>query len=484
MKEKNRRMYVYVWALCFLYVLPIIIANRYIYDDTQRVFYHSAGWALDGRPLMELLFELICNANTFIYDVFPLPLLLSVTAFSVISVKWSEKFYEADGAVKAIVSFLPFSMPFFLSNLSYRFDCIGFTLSVVILMLPFMYRREKIWQNLLISSGCILASMCFYQPSVGLYIALALLVAYFAFIREEKFVERLLTDAGATVIGTVIYKAVIATIFVDKLDWRANANRLVSSQNDMKLILVHVSRVARLIAEYFISAGARQLALYVVIRGFGGVVLWLLLKGLSRTKQLWGLILYCILPEFLCTASILPMLALATPYAHPRQQTGLMIIMFLLAFCVVTIWKHYPRTALCLGILVILSQFSFSYAYGNLLRTQKEYEESTVHDIMRDIDDAGIRGTAEIAVWNEIPYSPVVESTCELMPIFREIVPPGLDNDGMLGGAIINHYSRNRLNFVELTDEAKEFMETNEPFSKNSIYELYVDGRRIYVRFP
>ena len=35
----------------FLYVLPIILANRYYNDDLSRALYGLTGWNGDGRPI-------------------------------------------------------------------------------------------------------------------------------------------------------------------------------------------------------------------------------------------------------------------------------------------------------------------------------------------------------------------------------------------------------------------------------------------------
>ncbi|MCR5590618.1 MAG: glucosyltransferase domain-containing protein [Lachnospiraceae bacterium] len=483
MKDNREKTYLYVWVMCFLYVLPLIIANRYVYDDTQRVFYHTAGWALDGRPLTELLMKLLCDANNFIYDIFPLPLILSVTAYTIAAVKWTEKYFSSSMAVNIIASFLPLSMPFFLSNLSYRFDCAGFTASVILLMLPFILRGNIRWKNFLISFICVIASMCFYQPTVGLFIGLSLLVAFIAFTEGEKFISDLVSDALAFAAGCVIYKLVISEIFVDKQDWRADANSLVASSADIARIGAKIKRLLLLCEKFARSVGIRQFIIYALIWILGGIVLFMLMKEKKPVLRIATAAIYCVLPAVLFFASIMPMMALSASYAVPRQQSELMILMFLLAYCLAVLSKKYPRTAAVLGFVAVLFHFSFSYAYGNLMKVQKEYEGKIVYEMLDEIDALGNDEADEISVWNEMPYSPVVERTCELMPIYADMVPGGFDGDGMLGGAIINHYSRKTWSIVDISEKDREFMDANEPFAACDIYEIYLNGNRICVRF-
>ncbi|MCR5687015.1 MAG: glucosyltransferase domain-containing protein [Lachnospiraceae bacterium] len=479
----RRKTYICVWILCFLYVLPLIIANRYVYDDTQRVFYHTAGWALDGRPLTELLIKLLCGANQFIYDIFPLPLLLSVTAYAAVSVRWCEDYFLRFGATAVITAFLPFSMPLFLANLSYRFDCIGFTASVVLLMIPFIYRKNVWWKGILAGIACVLASMCFYQPTVGLFAGLAVLTAYGSYLRKEQFLKRLAGDAASFVSGTAVYKLVVSEIFVDRQDWRADAKNFALSSDMIGNAGLKIKLILQLLERFARSVGARQLLLYAAIWILGGIAVIYCLKERKRAQAAIGIAAFCVLPVLLPLAAVLPMMALSASYALPRQQTALMAVMFLLAGCLAAASQRFPRAALCLGVLTVLFHFSFSYAYGNLMREQKEYEEMIVYGIICDIDDNVSSEIDNIAVEGEIPFSPVVESTCRIMPVFADMVPEGFDGDGMLGGAIINHYSRDIFSIVDITVADRQFMDENEPFAKSREYELYLNGGRICVRF-
>ncbi len=475
------KIYVWVWILCFLYVMPIIIANRYYFDDTQRVLYHDTGWVLDGRPLTEYITRLICGMRTGVYDVFPLPLLLAITIYTVVSVNWTYKKYEVDDLVGVFTSFLPFSTPFLLSNLSYRFDCFGMVASIVVLMIPFLIDDLTGWKRVTTGICMILLSMCFYQPTVGLYAGLAILVAIAGRIKHERYINDLLCDIVSFVVGTVLYKYVIASLLVDKTGWRAQANSLVTLQSMPSRVMINVREVVDLVIMYLKSAGMKQLMLYALI--FFASIVALVIQMRKDGEVSWiDLSLFCVLPILAFVVSIMPMAVLSDSYAQSRRQTGLVIILFIICIQIAVIFKLWPRNALVLGAIVALFQFSFSYAYGNMLRTQKEYEQMVVWNINDDLNHAEDR-ICEMVIEGNMPYSPVVKSTADMLPILYDMIPAGVDNDGMLCGAIINHYSLTEIEIMDISQEDKEYMQDNDPNIDNDVYALFFKGSKACLRF-
>ena len=65
-----------------VYVLPILLADRYYQEDLARSLYGATGWAGDGRPLTEWLMELLAGGGTTVVDLSPLPMLLGLAALA------------------------------------------------------------------------------------------------------------------------------------------------------------------------------------------------------------------------------------------------------------------------------------------------------------------------------------------------------------------------------------------------------------------
>ena len=126
-KMQNRDKIVFrgLLILNLVYVLPIIIANRYYNDDLPRSLYGATRWNGDGRPLVEVIIKILCM-NTTINSIAPLPLILGVLFFSyVLSMYIKQYFGETyHDYIKILGSFFVIANPFMLANLSYHYDSV------------------------------------------------------------------------------------------------------------------------------------------------------------------------------------------------------------------------------------------------------------------------------------------------------------------------------------------------------------------------
>ncbi len=470
--------------LGILYVLPIILANRYYHDDVPEVIFLSPVWMGDGRPLTDLVIRLLCGANNYIYDMFPLTIILTVVVIMFMSTKWAEVFYECDSPISIIVTFLPLSMGFFLSNLSYRFDCIGYAMSIAFLMLPFLIEYKVTGKKLILNTLCVLASMCFYQGTVGMYIGLVIIVIFIKCIRNEKPFEDVISQALSVITAAVLYKIVIASIFVDNKGWRSDAASFGSIRDIPSRVVSKIYDILMFIWLYLRSLGAREFALYLLILLLGAVATYLFLSGRSRITRILIVLFYCALIPLVFLASVLPVSILDYNSAAAQHLPQLMSLMFVISVNLVMISRKWPRLALVLGLLIVLFRFSFSYAYGNILRVQKEYADFTAQSIVRDIEELDNGSIEEIVIEGEMPYSPIAKNLFGPMPILREMIPAGIDNDGMLNGALINHYYPRMLDFIGKDQRAiRHESSSGTPVISNLVYDIYLEKTRVYVRF-
>ena len=264
-KQNERKIWIGALIMGLLYVLPIILANRFYYDDVPEVLYLSPVWFGDGRPLTDLLIRLLCGANNYIYDMFPLILMLAVAVIMLVSAAWTRKYYDADGYIGIIVTFLPLSMAFFLTNLSYRFDCIGFTMAIVFVIVPFLIDVNGKWKKLVLNIMCILVSMCFYQAVVGLYIGLTGIVVFLKCFKDGNPFEDVIMRAISTVTAALFYKFAIALLLVDNEGWRGNAQSFGPASSTPALMYSNISKIVMRIWMHLKGLGARQLLIYFII---------------------------------------------------------------------------------------------------------------------------------------------------------------------------------------------------------------------------
>ena len=127
-----------------IYILPLLLANRPCYDDIPRSLYGITGWNNDARPLTEKLVSWLCG-GTPLSNISPLPLLLSVLILAYTLTMYAKRHLAgAEQTFPAFVTgFLVMANPFFLSNLSYQFDCVTMVLALCATILPYVVPERK-----------------------------------------------------------------------------------------------------------------------------------------------------------------------------------------------------------------------------------------------------------------------------------------------------------------------------------------------------
>ncbi|HTK00631.1 MAG TPA: glucosyltransferase domain-containing protein, partial [Bordetella sp.] len=127
----RRHVFIAALLLYALVIWPIIHADRFYIDDLGRARSGYLGWTSDGRPLSNLVVETL-NLGAPISDLSPLPQLLALLLLAYLAVTLARKF-EIPGAWRAPLILAPLAAnPFFLENLSYKFDVLPMTLATAL----------------------------------------------------------------------------------------------------------------------------------------------------------------------------------------------------------------------------------------------------------------------------------------------------------------------------------------------------------------
>lgn len=200
--KRDRRFTITLLSLCIIYIMPIILADRYYIDDLGRSQWGYSSWSTNGRPLADFLMILLGFGGENIVDVSPFTLVISVLVF-VFSAYYYFKsnFTDTSPTFSAIIFFFAFSNPFFLENLSYKFDSLPMTMALSLLMFAFvkMGSKTKSW---LLSIFMIIASLCLYQAAIGFFVCLAVM----------EFIKQYIKATHYPINAASIYKCTLARI--------------------------------------------------------------------------------------------------------------------------------------------------------------------------------------------------------------------------------------------------------------------------------
>lgn len=172
----DRRRFGALAAGGLLYVLPILLADRYYQDDLARSLYGATGWAGDGRPMTEWIMQLLAGGEVTIANLTPLPMLLGLAALAYGLTIYAKQAFPAlrNSWAATLALGLVLAHPFAMANLSYQFDCLTMLLALALCFV--LYALPAGWGGLRLAlAGAVdaLLVMNLYQPASGMFVVLA-----------------------------------------------------------------------------------------------------------------------------------------------------------------------------------------------------------------------------------------------------------------------------------------------------------------------
>jgi len=233
---KNNKTYILsIIILSILYVLPIVLANTHYVDDLNRTV-AGYNWDHDGRFVSSKIMHLLSFQKEVVYSLYPFSNMISAVILALSGFIISYSVGVRNKLMLFIGSFLLLTCPFLLEILSYRFDCIPISLSILCIAVPFLfYNNKKIF--FAVSIIGVFLSLGLYQTSALSYcIILCFLLAKDVWNDQFKTaIISLLTAAASFVIGFFSYKVVLKLLDLNLLkDRRAD---FIFTDDNLKMLL-------------------------------------------------------------------------------------------------------------------------------------------------------------------------------------------------------------------------------------------------------
>lgn len=490
LNQKYLRFFYALTLLYGIYILPILLADRYYQDDLTRSLRGVTGWKNDARPLTEWIMKWLCGGVP-IGDISPLPLLLSIVFLSYILTLYCRRNLPDAGTIYPFlyVGLTVIANPFMLSTFSYKYDCVTMIIALCAAFVPYLLPDRLAPFKVFCFSGTMcMVILVMYQPCSGVYICLCMLELMFMILSSSIDLSRLVMRACALCASVLLYFFIIMKHYIPDSGWQPQAYRfaLGSDVDLLSAIMQNYNSFTVLVHDYTAGVPTPLLILYA-LTGIGGilVVITTLLKGNDGRKLLRILYILC-LPALVLTGCLLPLLVLRPTFFTMSCHT-------LIALCGFGTWagimvcflsQKLGRLTLLLFIPCILFGFTFSYTYGNASKSQKQYEEYMAYHIVHDIETLNADGRClYLTVEGGMPCSKEVSMLCDKYPLYRQLVPVYINNSSYLGGALLSHYMQEEPEFADLTDEDVDLIAAGSPVINNAIYSCYVNGDKLIIYF-
>ena len=501
MPRWNQPLFLAALVLNSIVAYCILHADRLYVDDLGRVHSGYTGWTGDGRPLTTLIMQSL-NMGTPLTDLTPLPQILAVILLSWCAVMVARKFEIRDTAAAMMATFPLGASPFFLENLSYKFDVLtmvlALTLSIVtVCEIPWRGRRMG-WGVL-----CLLGTLCLYQPSLNAFLVFSVLEFLYLMWHDAApglLLRQALSRLAQAVLAMIPYK-IIANVILHNV--YASYHAALLGPGQWSALSDNVLSYWELIREGLSQTSSWTLRAALVV----GLLLALAF-GLRYAARAWRscgtagrigrLALALLVPGALVLSSMGPLLLLSEAVIEPRVMVGIgaLISASLVLLCIA--WREFVRWPRVrrygLWALLVLPSYSLllvAAVYGNAMLAQDRYEHRISASLADDFVNINQRYAArgvklEHYILNGTAgYPPVLDLTMKKYPFMRRLVPIYLTEGWGWVRDLLGQYDvRQTMDTLPggLSDAISHKCD-NPPVRITANYQLYVVDSSVVVSF-
>lgn len=477
-------------AFCFIFILPLIIANVPYMDDNTRMDNGVGYWEIEGRPITTLLFKIL---NFSIYDIAniaPLPLIVGVI-FVIFSINYAT---DKMSAKKTLFNIIPFVFiicnPFFMQNMSYQFDSVGHLFSVGFIVFSLFYQNDKNkYKKHIIPIIFIVLACGSYQPTSNLYIALYCVIFLFDLnkITNENATQNITRYFLYYIIGCIVYYSLYYIGFSYFFTEISNRNHMISINELFLSYQISFSEFLNLflLLDYGLTGILIKTSLFLIIINVF-IKVYFIHKNESNTMDKIIKISFTLLIPIILFLSLWgPFILLKELFFNPRDFPS--VGAFFMAFCFSFIYMDYKNIFKTINLcLISIYMIGFSFMYGNALHYDNNYKQYVYDSIARDIEiHLNEIKDRKIQVYGQNATSSYIYHATQINPFIRILVFPENTNFvkkynlsarniyNVIGGVIDDDYN-------EWTNICKNKIK---PLVENRNYDLFLFEDHLSVWF-
>ncbi|MEY2114916.1 MULTISPECIES: glucosyltransferase domain-containing protein [Rhodanobacter] len=448
-RRVGRDVFVILLALYVLILYPILRANRYYMDDLKRALIGHTGWDSNGRPLTTLLMKLLQCYDSALVDLSPLTQIGAVVVLAWAGAMIARRYAIRSPWVAALVAFPLGAQPFYLENLSYKFDALSMSMAMLLALLPLIALRDNRngwWWGVL----AIFASLCFYQAAINAYLIFVLLEVVLAQLHGEelrRWTRQLLARVGQVGLAMLVYQVLVG---IHIHGWVKQKAERIHGLHDLPLIKDNIVDFYGFIGSSFNRHWWMYFAPVLVLLALFPVAIGLrYARRVRHAHPAWvGAMLFVTafalpLAALLCVAG--PMLVLLKPEIEPRVLVGvgaLLAAALIVMQAALRQWHRSVRWVVAVAGMLALGMCAIASVYGNAMGEQKNYEERIAARLADDLAELGAAGPLRgYLLDGTVGYAPPVAHVVEQFPLVRALVPIYLSVDDMFASHnFLNYY--------------------------------------------
>lgn len=425
--KQNKKIFIIIFAVyCFAFV-AIWRANFYYADDVGRSVI-GYGWTSDfGRYSSSALQFFLLNMNLKLVDLSPYTQVfaLLLTAFSsfILIYLFTEREKKPSFPTILASAFLGLC-PYTIACFVYKFDAPCMALALFATVFPFLFYFSKRSTFFGASLICLLIMWTSYQAYSGVYVVMAIAMAFKSILDKEIFKEvlkRTLFAAFSFFVVVILYKICFPDV---------NGYRSIEMFSFAKLIPGFLGNLFAVLGLIWASFNAFWKILTILF--FGVYLISFLAVEDSWKKKLRNFLfgLGCLF--LFVIFSFGAFLLLKEDYFPIRSFCGISV-----AFTVLGLFtarnmsglkiKPYFSAILAAPMALLLYQFFvFEVAFGNVLSDQWRYSsfriEALADDLAELFPDKAEQQNTQLQIQGDIGFSAITAHVATEYPIINELI--------------------------------------------------------------
>ena len=429
----DSRVFLVLLGLYAFIIFPILRADQYYNDDLKRALIGHGSWDATGRPLTTLLMRMLQAYDPAMVDISPLTQMGAIAILAWTGVLIARRYAFTSPWMASLAAFPLGAQPFFLENLSYKFDALSMSLAIFFALLPIVmleHTRRRWWLGV----ASIFISLNFYQAAINAYLVFVVLDILLGQLEEKaprQLVNQFVSRALQAGLAMLLYQLIIG-IHIN--GWVKVHSEKIHSLQQLPLIASNFIDFYTYIGtsfneqwQLYFSPILLSMLLCAVAVGARYALATHAATGWTRTI-LFAACLLVPLAAFACALG--PMLILSKPLFVPRVFIGfgaLLAAGLVLMQAALRQWRASGKWALTVAGILALGMGVIASAYGNALREQKNYENRIAAHLADDL--AGLEGSGTIDSFmldGSAGYSPITAHVASQFPIIYLLISPYL----------------------------------------------------------
>jgi hypothetical protein len=395
--------------------ISIIRADFSYIDDLARAVEGYHGWNSWSRHLADILSTFI-HADPNLTDISPLPQILAALIVGACTVLIVYILCSGEFTFTVLLAAISLGLsPYFLENISYKFDAPYMAISIFFSIFPFIFTGSK--KAFLFFSIASLLIMCMtYQASSGIYMLLTLMLCYQDWNYQRKPIREIFSFALYAVFSFCFSMIFFRLVFMVPSSGSGLSTEMLTPS---QLIPGMFSNWKNYITTINNDFGLIWKIIIILI----GIFFILQAAGRSARKKsaaLMASLVFIIISFFLSYGVYF---LLKSPAFNPRAFLGFGVFIAAINICVAS---GRNRAAIISILLLNWCFMVFAFSYGNALADQKRYIDFRVETLLHDL--SGLfpgrdKSKMPIVMENMIGFGPVAENVSEHYPIIKKLVP-------------------------------------------------------------